>query len=360
MTHFPSKQQSRSAFTLVELLVVIAIIGILIGLLLPAVQSAREAARRMSCSNNLKQITLATHNYESAYQRLPTNFTSSTNTSGNFSVFAQLAPFYEQANVQDLIRFERPLKVGCCPGQLFPPHDVAAKTELGMLRCPSESQFGLYDVATLSGRGPIQQYAGTNYSMNFGTGVGTQYDTRVPTDGIHWIDSQIGFEAITDGLSNTAAFSEHLLGVAEQRPPEPTSLAMRQRTMMNCRCAFVSRSRPPSPAGFQDFWLPEDPNELEDYVRGHALFRNWSGQRGAGWINGREYWTGYTHYHPPQSRIPDMTSCGYGVFAARSNHPGGVHVARCDGSVAFTSESVDLSVWRTLATRNGHEVTPEL
>ncbi len=350
----------RRGFTLVELLVVIAIIGILVGLLLPAVQSAREAARRMQCGNNLKQITLAMHNYESAYQRLPANYTTGSGISGNFSVFAQMAAFYEQGNVLDLINFSRPLHVGCCPGQLVAPHDVAAATILPILSCPSEDFDRTYAVTSLSGRGPTQAYAGTNYAMNTGTGVGVLYDTRLPTDGILWINSDLGFEGITDGLSQTAAFSEFLLGVSRQVADEPLNDALRVRTMMNVRCDFVDRSRRPSTAGFRDYVLPADPTRLESYTRASSLFRGWSGHRGAGWINGREYWTGYSHYHRPASKVPDVQSCGWGVFAARSNHPGGVHVARCDGSVSFTSEQVDLNVWRALGTRNGRELWEDL
>src|SRR5690606_8197484 len=103
---FPMKL-NRSAFTLVELLVVIAIIGILVGLLLPAVQAAREAARRMQCSNNLKQIILATHNYEATYKRLP-----GLTGSSSFSPQARILPYIEQANLQDLIDFQQPLYVG--------------------------------------------------------------------------------------------------------------------------------------------------------------------------------------------------------------------------------------------------------
>ncbi|TWT75267.1 DUF1559 family PulG-like putative transporter [Allorhodopirellula solitaria] len=346
----------RRAFTLVELLVVIAIIGVLVGLLLPAVQSAREAARRMQCSNNLKQITLAMHNYESTHRKMPANFTTGAGTSGNFSVFAQMAPFYEQGNVLDLIHFDRPLNIGCCPGELVAPHDAAAATPIPTLGCPSEDYSRTFYVTALAGAGPTQAYSATNYAMNNGTGVGTFYDTRAATDGINWINAHVGFEAVIDGLSNTAAFSEHLLGVAEQSPSEPLNDALRRRTMFNLTCAFTSRTMPPTTPGFTGYVLPEDPNQMEAYTRASSLHRGWSGQRGAGWISGREYWTGYNHYHEPQSGTPDMTSCGWGVFGARSNHPGGVHVARCDGSVGFVSESIDLNVWRALSTRNGHEV----
>ncbi|MCA9133850.1 MAG: DUF1559 domain-containing protein, partial [Planctomycetales bacterium] len=102
--------------------------------------------------------------------------------------------------------------------------------------------------------------------------------------------------------------------------------------------------------------LPVDPQQLDAVTRGSGLHRGWSGQRGGGWINGREYYTGYTHYHTPNSPIPDVNGCGWGVFAARSNHTGGVNVARCDGSVHFISDSLTLPVWRSLGTRNGGEV----
>ncbi len=354
------KRSPRRAFTLVELLVVIAIIGILVGLLLPAVQSAREAARRMQCSNNLKQVTLAMHNYESSHRKLPSNYTTGAGTSGNFSVFSQMAPFFEQGNMLSMIHFDQPLTVGCCPGQLVAPHDVAAATPIPMLTCPSEDSDRTFYVTSLGGAGPTQAYSATNYAMNNGSGIGTQYDTRVATNGINWINAHVGFEAVTDGLSNTAAFSEHLLGVHEQSPSEPTIDAMRRRTMFDVTCAFISRTMPPSTPGMAGYVLPEDPNQMEAYTRASSLHRGWTGQRGAGWISGREYWTGYTHYHPPQSGIPDMQSCGWGVFGARSNHPGGVHVARCDGSIGFVNESVDLKIWRAFSTRNGHEVMQEL
>lgn len=351
-----AKWSSRCGFTLVELLVVIAIIGILVGLLLPAVQAAREAARRMSCSNNLKQIGLALHNYESGLRRLPSNYSNAAGLSGNFSVFAQLAPYYEQSNLANLIDFDRPLNVGCCPGVMVSPHDTAAATAVSVLHCPSESLPMQFSVVTMSGSGPTQTYSGTNYQMNFGTGVGTLYDTRRPTDGILWINSNVSFGSVTDGLSNTAAFAESLVGTQEQRPAEPAVDSDRIRTMYNVRCAFLDRRMPPAQPGFSGYRLPNDPEQLDSVTRGSGLHRGWSGHRGGGWINGREYYTGYAHYHRPNSTVPDVNGCGWGVFAARSNHTGGVNIARCDGSVQFISENLDLQVWRAFGTRNGGEV----
>lgn len=352
----PIGRRHPSGFTLVELLVVIAIIGILVGLLLPAVQAAREAARRMSCSNNLKQICLSLHNYESAHRRLPANYTTGRGISGNFSVFAQLAPYFEQGNLHSLIDFSKPLSVGCCPGVMVAPHDMAAASDIPVLSCPSESILRRFDVVTMSGSGPTQTHSGTNYHMNLGTGVGTLYDTRRPTDGILWINADVKFGSISDGLSNTLAFAESLLGQQEQNPSEPLTAAERVRTMYNVTCSFIDRSLTPSQPGFVGYVLPADPEQLDAVTRGSGLHRGWSGQRGGGWINGREYYTGYSHYQPPNSTVSDVNGCGWGVFAARSNHTGGVTSARCDGSVQFISGSVDLTTWRALGTRSGGEV----
>ncbi len=218
--HLNIKSELCAAFTLVELLVVIAIIGVLVGLLLPAVQSAREAARRMSCGNNLKQLGLATHNYESAHRRIPSNYSFNKSNSGNFSVLAQLLPFLEQSSLHDVIDFSKPMQVGCCPGTLT-PHLLDLQSWWFPFFDAPVTMVPTCMTSERSGSGPVEQYAGNNYHINGGTSVGTLYDSRLPTDGISWTNSAVRFANITDGLSNTAAFSESLRGLLGQTANSP-------------------------------------------------------------------------------------------------------------------------------------------
>ncbi len=196
----------RSAFTLVELLVVIAIIGILVGLLLPAVQAAREAARRMQCSNNLKQIALATHNYESAFKRFP-----GLTGSSSFSPQARVLPFIEQANLQRLIDFSQPLFVGpAWAAQLNPLFNQATGTVVPVFLCPSEAAAPTRPTTVAGGGAGV--FAGTNYMFSLGSGTGTNYDDRYRTDGIVWENSWMRIAEVTDGTSNTVMLCETLLG----------------------------------------------------------------------------------------------------------------------------------------------------
>jgi prepilin-type N-terminal cleavage/methylation domain-containing protein len=207
-------------FTLIELLVVIAIIAILISLLLPAVQQAREAARRTQCKNNLKQIGLALHNYEGTHRMLPSNYAQGTvSNAGNYSVHAHLLPYMEQANLQGLIDFSIRLQIGCCPGDVHPRNVVAAATVIPFFRCPSDpgpDTFQIRSGTTGGATGGTFTYASNNYHMNNGTAVGRLYDARLPTDGILWTNSSVRFRDITDGLSNTSAFAESVIGLPER------------------------------------------------------------------------------------------------------------------------------------------------
>lgn len=158
---------SRSGFTLVELLVVIAIIGILVGLLLPAVQSAREAARRMSCSNNLKQIALATHNYESTFKKIP-----GMTGSSSYSVQARILPQIEQAGLSELIDFDQPLLLGPAWMARFNPRlRDAVEMVVPTFVCPSD--IGDTSFATTFSDGVPGTSGGLSYMFSYGSGTAT-------------------------------------------------------------------------------------------------------------------------------------------------------------------------------------------
>ncbi len=182
----------KSAFTLVELLVVVAIIGVMVGLLLPAVQSARESARRMQCSNNLKQIGLALHNYHASYDKLPFSWGGTTPPSGSpgYSAISQLLPFMEQSALHEQIDFSVPI--------VHPRNDAARLTEVGMLRCPSDLE------------NPQRQAGG---AINYMANVGNQHLWLDPNsqNGVFSRGRQLKLRDILDGLSNTAAFAERML-----------------------------------------------------------------------------------------------------------------------------------------------------
>lgn len=309
------------AFTLVELLVVIAIIGILVGLLLPAVQAAREAARRMTCSNNLHQIGIAVHNYESAHRGFPPGRVGWPKV---FSAHAQLLPQLEGANLQNLIDFNT-APTFCEPCATMQPNDVAARTRVPTYLCPSDV-----------GMVPGQVFAPTNYVGCVGTGVGASSSIKAG-DGVLYSGSSVRFRDVLDGLSHTVVFSESTLGIGGN-PSSPSG-------------------QPRSARGEVRELAGATVTTDAACVAGNGT---WSGLRGAKWMNGHYGDTLYNHYYGPNSRQFDCgnASHNYGLTAARSWHVGGVQLVTADGSVHFVSDSVELSIWRALASRSGGEIAP--
>ncbi len=302
----------RSAFTLIELLVVIAIIAVLIGLLLPAVQKVREAAARMSCQNNLKQIGVGLHNYHSSYQTLPPG----SNSSG-FTVVALLLPFLEQNNVYNQINLNGS------------PDDPAANgvpyaTPIKMLICPSDP-FVILPQGT----------AGNNYFANYGTNINFFGNSTVANGTFALRDSGIPLIKITDGTSNTAAFSELLKG-------DFNNAAYSKADWIN-----VSAVGLPSTAD-QAYSICQSANPQN---LSYQCFSS-----GGEWLSDDSTGTAYTHVVPPNTTncvwLENLTF----AITASSAHPSGVNLLLCDGSVHFVANSISLTTWRALGTRNGGEV----
>ncbi len=310
--------QKKNGFTLVELLVVIAIIGILVGLLLPAVQAAREAARRMQCSNNLKQIGLALHNYSSTFSRFPAG-----RNDKEMSPLAALLPFIEQSNVSNLIDFRQTWD--------HPVNAAATAAEIPSFICPSDPMSNV----------PVG-WGSTTYRSNQGSQL---LHGQPPTDpgnvnfGMPAPDGPIvpykylSFADIRDGTSNTAAFSEHGRGDFSNAISSPTD-------------TFWPQTHPATQNDAVRDCNSIDINDLQ-YQRVSVI--------GAPWIQGYHSTTTYFHVGPPNGRSC-MFPPGRIATTAQSYHSGGVNVTRCDGSVSFVAQTIDISTWRAFGSRNGGEV----
>jgi prepilin-type N-terminal cleavage/methylation domain-containing protein/prepilin-type processing-associated H-X9-DG protein len=343
----------RRGFTLIELLVVIAIIGVLIALLLPAVQSAREAARRAECTNNLKQIGLAMHNYHSSLNCFPVGFLYPDPAKVypgvpalhyRWSVLAQLTPYLEQTTVFNALNMDWPIAPGPAPvlgtpqWTPFPANTTVMAQKVKFFLCPSD---GAGPSTTLSGgvtSGP------SNY--HFSTGDGSPGSANpgdagvtVPANGAFVLGRPQSVASLRDGSSNTAAGSEQLIGPGGSSPPTDRRLV----------AAVGSTPLPPAAPGAPGY----DPSSA------CANPTNWRLDKGYGWWDGDYRTTLYNHYLTPNSNLYDCWQSSPphnpAIKAARSNHPGGVNVLFCDGHVGFVKDSVAVGTWRALATRSGNE-----
>ena len=355
--------RKRRGFTLVELLVVIAIIGILVGLLLPAVQAAREAARRMQCSNNLKQLGLAALNYESSYRKLPYrkggSNTANLSNKGRRSGFIAILPFIEGGNMYQAIEAGQPPAIppGGPEGWTgWGPWNVSP----GFMKCPSDPS------ATLVGR-----Y--NSYAMSIGDSMGRwQWDLQDNNNvrGMFAPNSYaFAMGAVTDGTSNTLMYSERLIATAgysqefgNNGPSNNTSIRH------NSTVAQVAN-------------VHANPQTCRAAMNGQYLNAGvkHQGTWGGNWQDGQVMYVAFNTVLPPNAPSCVHTiTWGDGepvVLPPTSNHTGGVNASRVDGSVQFISSSIDsgnstigsptwgeqgaspYGVWGALGSKNGGEVS---
>ena len=334
----------RRGFTLIELLVVIAIIGVLISLLLPAIQTAREAARRALCSSNLHQLGVALANYNDTHNVYPPSGLEVPGiyqgTLGQFygwGVMPMMAPFLEQSAAFDSLNMLRPLFVkpgaGSYGYNISYENVTAAGRSTPSLLCPSDSG----GTSSSSDYG-VTGLGGVNYVANLGTG--SNGGTIFNTDGAFYANSRLKSRDFIDGLSKTVAFSESQLGKGGEKVYGKL------------------------PAATPQFYYAYAPFPLTDAGCAAPYGWNETNHRGYLWMNGEIRCSSYNHYYRPNDALYDCVTgsgastgyAGFGWRAARSAHPGGVDVVMFDGTANFISDSVDLAIWQAIATRAGNEI----
>jgi len=379
----PNVARRQRAFTLVELLVVIAIIGVMVGLLLPAVQSAREAARRMSCGNNAKQLGLGLHNYHAAFNSLPIHGTGPTNewrntanlstaTDGTgftrleLSYLVGLLPFVEQQAIWEVVSNPAVIPNPNNPSTpfrfpAFGPRPSTIQytpwaTDIPTFRCPSDPNYGLpalgrTNYAACVGDGMYQMHIGVNFHPNqmasgsatgpwfYGTHEPTMLRARCGLRGAFVPRKSMNFNEIIDGLSNTIAVAEIAtdtgLGTANTATGVPQdirtiaafSASSNHLLILNNPKLCEPRLDPTRPK----FWLPG------------GNFSGLDNRRGYRWADYLPILTQVNTILPPNSELcwNNNSNEFFGVAPPSSFHQGGCHIVLCDGSVKFITDSIE-------------------
>lgn len=320
----------RRAFTLIELLVVIAIIAVLIALLLPAVQQAREAARRSQCKNNLKQIGLAAHNYHDNFGQFPIliGWHPDGSTRGTFSDKVFMLPYIDRAPEYNLTNFAQ--EAWDSTGWHGSQNQAAQSGRLPVFNCPSQAYLANGGAANFT------------YAINIGTQITGTFDgfhngvaSYVGNGGTS--DQRIRIADVVDGTSNTAYYSEFLIdGTGTPRKQQVHDWGSGGATNAAARASCLAQNN-----------LGGRPN-----MRGSAWAWSFVGCGAT-----------YTHTMMPNDQpchsLQGTDWLGNNGMSASSQHVGGVHVLLCDGAVRFVSDNVNYNTWVALGTRNGGEVLGE-
>jgi prepilin-type N-terminal cleavage/methylation domain-containing protein len=331
----PRSIGSQSGFTLVELLVVITIIGILLGLLIPAVQAVREAARSTQCQNNMRQIGLAMHNFESTKKRFPSLGKFLPIGGVAYSIHSYLLPFIEENNVNRLINFN----------DTYDNQPEVTSQRIATYLCPSEQHDEPFVEDGVRNLWPA------SYGFCYGTWLTFDPNTGKGGDGAIIFNGTLQARQVTDGLSKTMFASE-----------------------VKCQTPYYRNGVQPDVVGIPP---PASVAELVNYcTNGTLKYDPTTDSLGhTQWIDSRGYQTGMTTVFTPNTQVlfngydidfvssregQTPTDLTFQAITARSYHAGRVNVLLMDCSVRSVADGVDLAIWRAYGTRAGGETTAEL